>query len=202
LNGEAYASKTFTEDHVMFRLLGFLIGSLTSIVIILLIIGMPQFHLGDEESNQERYDAAIEKLRAKQREFETVTGKLSDDVARVAQSVENETDTLTESEPEALPEPPQATSAELKPLPEFEEYEPPPLVADEPSWYSFWNPFRSELAANGFVSQLERVTGLDYRVVKVKTGVYEVAFAYRSDDERRTKLSQISMATGLELPDS
>jgi hypothetical protein len=44
----------------MFRLLGFLIGSLTSIVIILLIIGMPQFHLGDEESNQERYDAAIE----------------------------------------------------------------------------------------------------------------------------------------------
>jgi hypothetical protein len=186
----------------MFRLLGFLIGSLTSIVIILLIIGMPQFHLGDEESNQERYDAAIEKLRAKQREFETVTGKLSDDVARVAKSVENETDTLTESEPEALPEPPQATSAELKPLPEFEEYEPPPLVADEPSWYSFWNPFRSELAANGFVSQLERVTGLDYRVVKVKTGVYEVAFAYRSDDERRTKLSQISMATGLELPDS
>jgi hypothetical protein len=69
-------------------------------------------------------------------------------------------------------------------------------------WYSFWNPFRSEIAARGFVTQLEKVTGLDYRVVKVKTGVYEVAFAYDNDVERRTKLSQISAATGLDLPDS
>ena len=69
-------------------------------------------------------------------------------------------------------------------------------------WYAFWSPFRSEIAANGFVDQLQRVTGLDYRVVKVKPGVYEVAFAYDNDVERRTKLSQISAATGLDLPDS
>ena len=72
----------------------------------------------------------------------------------------------------------------------------------DPHWYSFWNPFRSEIAASGFVSQLERVTGIDYRVVKVDTGVYEVAFAYSDDAERRIKLSQISAATGLDLPDS
>jgi hypothetical protein len=69
-------------------------------------------------------------------------------------------------------------------------------------WYAFWNPFRSQIAANGFVSQLEKVTGLDYRVVKTRTGVYEVAFAYADDAERRDKLAQISEATGLDLPDS
>jgi hypothetical protein len=69
-------------------------------------------------------------------------------------------------------------------------------------WHSFWNPFRSEIAANGFVGQLEKVTGLDYRVVKIKTGVYEVTFAYENDTERRTKLSQIASATGLDLPES
>lgn len=73
---------------------------------------------------------------------------------------------------------------------------------DEAQWYSFWNPFRSEIAANGFVAQLERVTGIDYRVVKVKSGVYEVAFPYADDGERQTKLALIAEATGLDLPDS
>jgi hypothetical protein len=72
----------------------------------------------------------------------------------------------------------------------------------EMRWYSFWNPFRSEIAAQGFVSQLEEVTGLDYRIVKVKAGVYEVAFAYIEDTERTNKLEQISAATGLDLTES
>lgn len=75
--------------------------------------------------------------------------------------------------------------------------------ADEPqNWYAFWAPFRTEIAANGFVAQLQRVTGLDYRVVKVETGIYEVAFAYSDDDEILSNLSQISAATGLQLPES
>ena len=77
--------------------------------------------------------------------------------------------------------------------------EPPEI---EMRWYSFWNPFRSEIAAQGFVSQLEEVTGLDYRIVKVKAGVYEVAFAYIDDTERTHKLEQISAATGLDLTES
>lgn len=168
----------------MFRLLGFLIGSLTSVLIILLIIGMPSFQLSDVDATQERYDAAIEMLRDKQREFEDVTGRLTDDIARVAERVDNE------------PEPPVVADEAIA----VEMIEAAP--AAEPSWYSFWNPFRSEIAANGFVAQLERVTGIDYRVVKVSTGVYEVAFPYRDDDERRMKLSQIAAATGLDLPDS
>ena len=69
-------------------------------------------------------------------------------------------------------------------------------------WHEFWNPFRSEIAAKGFVSQLEKVTGLDYRIVRVKAGVYEVGFAYGDDAERRLKVAQISAATGLDLPES
>ena len=67
--------------------------------------------------------------------------------------------------------------------------------------FRFWSPFRSEIAASGFVDQLQRVTGLDYRVVKVKPGVYEVAFAYADDDEITINLSQITAATGLQLPE-
>jgi hypothetical protein len=66
-------------------------------------------------------------------------------------------------------------------------------------WYAFWSPFRSELAANGFVSQLQRTTGMDYRVVRLKPGVYEVAFLYESEDDIEAKLVEISAATGLEM---
>ena len=70
------------------------------------------------------------------------------------------------------------------------------------NWYAFWSPFRSRIAASGFVAQLQRVTGLDYRVVRVKPGVYEVAFAYSDDVEIQANLVQISEATGLDVPGS
>lgn len=178
----------------MFRLLGFLVGSFTSVLIILLIIGMPTFQFSDSEANQERYDAAIEKLREKQQEFEDVAGRLTDDIARVAESVSD--NAATSSSPNEA-----VAIDHVSPDP-AEQLPAPDVPAGDPAWYSFWNPFRSEIAANGFVTQLERVTGIDYRVVKVDTGVYEVAFAYFDDDERRRKLSQISAATGLDLPDS
>ena len=89
-------------------------------------------------------------------------------------------------------------------MPEPLEAEPavvPELEPDSPNWYAFWSPFRSEIAATGFVDQLERVTGLDYRVVKVKPGVYEVAFAYSDDTEIAGNLSRITAATGLAMPE-
>jgi hypothetical protein len=77
------------------------------------------------------------------------------------------------------------------------------LPIEEPrNWYAFWSPFRSRIAASGFVAQLQRVTGLDYRVVRVKPGVYEVAFAYSDDVEIQANLVQISEATGLDVPGS
>ena len=131
-----------------------------------------------------------------------MTGKLSEDMARVAETVESGLESLTDASPESTSDPviEDMVTDVPEPFASPERISPDPVM--DPLWYSFWNPFRSEIAAKGFVSQLEKVTGIDYRIVKVKTGVYEVAFAYNDDTERRTKLTQISAATGLDLPDS
>ena len=78
-------------------------------------------------------------------------------------------------------------------------FAPQPEPALEEHWYAFWSPFRSEIAANGFVSRLQQTTGMDYRVVKLKPGVYEVAFAYTDEDDIEQKLARISAATGLDM---
>ena len=192
----------------MFRLLGFLIGSATAILIILLVLGIPDFHLADAGVHQQRFNAAVEKLKEKQQEVAEVTGEIVDDVVAAVEDVQDNIKSVTEK---TLPLPsaqlneenPPGQDADAQPLPKAPDLAYDYLaIRDELQWYSFWNPFRSEIAARGFVTQLEKVTGLDYRVVKVKTGVYEVAFAFNNDTERRTKLSQISAATGLDLPDS
>ena len=192
----------------MFRLLGFLIGSAAAITIILLVLGTPDFHLADPEIDQQRFDAAVEKLKEKQQEVAEVAEDIVEKVADTVDELQDNIETVAEKAvPELVAqlddEPPATTEFITEALPEVpnlaNDY---PGLQEELQWYSFWNPFRSEIAARGFVTQLEKVTGLDYRVVKVKTGVYEVAFAYDNDVERSTKLSQISAATGLELPDS
>lgn len=167
----------------MFRLLGFLIGSATAITVILLLLGIPDFHLTDRGIDQQRFDAVVEQLKNKQREVADVAEVLVDEVAGMADDVQDNIEIVTE-----------------KLVPDIADDQ--LVIQTELQWYSFWNPFRSEIAARGFVSRLEKVTGLDYRVVKIKIGVYEVAFAYDDDMEKRTKLMQISAATGLELPDS
>jgi len=148
----------------MFRLFGTLVGSVISVVIILMITGIPQFH-----AEEPQFDAPSQESQS------------ADPLLVPPEEAEPEPDTpVTTLNPEA-----DVT-----------------VSVTESQWYSFWNPFRSKLAASGFVQQLEKVTGFDYRVVKVQNGVYEVAFAYDNDDERRRKLALISSATGLELPDS
>jgi hypothetical protein len=42
---------------------------------------------------------------------------------------------------------------------------------------------------------------MDYRVVRIEPGVYEVAFAYEADADIASHLAAISAATGLDLPD-
>ena len=167
----------------MFRLLGFLIGSATAITIMLLLLGIPDFHLVDRGIDQQRFDAVVDKLKEKQQEVADVAEVLVAEAAEMVDDVQDNIEVVTE-----------------KILPDIADDH--VLIQAEMQWYSFWNPFRSEIAAQGFVSRLEKVTGLDYRIVKVKIGVYEVAFAYDNDIERRTKLLQISSATGLDLPDS
>lgn len=167
----------------MFRLLGFLIGSATAITIILLLLGIPDFHLADRGIDQQRFDAVVGKLKEKQQEVADVAEDTVHEAAGMVEDVQDNIEVVTD-----------------KILPDIADDH--LVIRSELQWYSFWNPFRSEIAARGFVSRLEKVTGLDYRVVKIKIGVYEVAFAYDNDVERRTKMSQISAATGLDLPDS
>lgn len=181
----------------MFRILGFLIGSASSIVIILLVMGMPEFHARDAVSDQQRFDDAVEKLIAKKQVESTVP----EDVATNPPVDQPFGQPQHETEIAELP----VADTDFDVPADFDESpEKPaePALLNEMQWYSFWNPFRSEIAANGFVAQLERVTGIDYRVVKIEPGVYEVAFAYDDDAERHAKLSQISAATGLDLPGS
>lgn len=169
----------------MFRLLGFLLGSTVAIATILFILGLPQFHFDDAELDSPITEAAVEDIQVVQRELPPPP----------EQDAQETTEDTGEEAEEAVVTPVVWQVVAEQELPVV-------LPESEMRWYSFWSPFRSEIAANGFVSQLEDVTGLDYRIVKVKAGVYEVAFAYIDDTERTNKLEQISAATGLDLTDS
>ncbi len=196
----------------MIRLIGFLVGSAVSIGMLLLILGIPDITLSREVIEQIDFDDVIEQidlesvpdtLQAVRADIQAIGNNMADEISEIVEQLETEevsTEQVVKFETEK-PAPPltpplqDEAVAVVAPAPD-------PIIEKDMRWYSFWNPFRSEIAANGFVTQLEKVTGLDYRVVKIKAGVYEVTFAYQSDNERRTKLTQISSATGLDLPDS
>jgi len=174
----------------MFRILGFILGSAVSVAAIFVVLGVPEITLPSAEADQARFDAALQKIREKQAAVEEFVDTTED--------VDLPTETAMES---VAPEAPAPISADLvEEVPAEPMTGPQDFYNPEQHWHEFWNPFRSEIAARGFVSQLEKVTGLDYRVMKVEAGVYQVGFAYFNDDERRNKISQISAATGLDLP--
>lgn len=204
----------------MIRILGFLVGSAASIGMMLLLLGVPELNLSRPLSDDAASASVAQTVEAVTADLEAVAIEMFGEVSQLVddlptadptadppaeeQAASNSEDVTLSSE-ELTPgisqnnsqiasfpaEPGSATATAIDGPPE-----------NDLRWFSFWNPFRSAIAANGFVGQLEKVTGLDYRVVKIKTGVYEVTFAYENDTERRSKLSQIASATGLDLPDS
>ena len=165
----------------MIRFMGVLVGSALAVAALVVFVGIPEF---TTESSVAEPTVITLPMRG---------GAASQAIAEPPE------DPAAAATPDKAAQPEPGTIS--PPAPEQvamqEPDGPPPL-----QWYAFWSPFRSEVAANGFVDQLQRVTGLDYRVVKVKPGVYEVAFAYEDDGEITANLSQISAATGLELPES
>jgi hypothetical protein len=171
----------------MMRFLGVLVGSTLAVAALVVFVGIPEF---TTESSIEEDSVITLPMRANAPAPEPEPEAEPQEAPAVAgidapAEPPAPRETVTE-EPEAAPAPAES---------------PPMQVVAAPQWYAFWSPFRSEIAANGFVDQLQRVTGLDYRVVKVKPGVYEVAFAYEDDGEITANLSQISAATGLQLPE-
>lgn len=184
----------------MIRLLGILVGAAVAVAVLILLVGLPEF------PDRPGQDAPP-----------TVTEESGQDAPPTVpvESAQDATPTAAEAVPEMLDDavgaalgpgrPNVAEHTDLRERPSREQSAPeaPPTTTPDPDhWYAFWSPFRSELAANGFVAQLQRTTGLDYRVVKLKPGIYEVAFAYSDDADIETKLAQISAATGLDIPES
>ncbi len=176
----------------MLRLIGILIGSALAIGLLIVTLGIPQF------SDPEPVAATL---------------AVSEPISVHESSPETGPAATPKRapEPEPAPEPVPTTKPVSAPVPDtdalIEEIFAPATspeaspAADE-NWYAFWSPFRSELAANGFVAQLQETTGIDYRVVKIKTGVYEVAFTYTDDADVQDKLARISAATGLDMSGS
>ena len=199
----------------MIRILGFLVGSAVSIGMMLLVLGVPDINLSrpliedtELESVAQIVEAVTADLEAVAIETIEAVSELVDDLP-TTEPPPAEQQAATKSEDGGLISEELTAGISQNNL-QIASFPPEPgtetAIDDPPGndqrWHSFWNPFRSAIAANGFVSQLEKVTGLDYRIVKIKTGVYEVTFAYENDTERRTKLTQIASATGLDLPES
>ena len=163
----------------MVRIVGILCGSAIAVSFLIIALGVPEFL--PEALEIDAVEVAPEV------------------VAAIERPSNPEPLAVIESEPE--PQPALEISPVSVPLTEVPLTEVP--LAEAPlaeHWYAFWSPFRSEFAANGFVSQLQKTTGMDYRVVRLKPGVYEVAFAYESASDIDGKLAAISAATGLEMP--
>lgn len=193
----------------MIRLLGALTGSALALATLLVVIGIPQFKaepsdidrsvmtlplptspvedietVAMEQTQSEPVEAALAEPEAERAATESTEGANVEAHSAAASTAAIESEAGLEL-PNTPADPPEA-----------------PVPALEPqNWFAFWSPFRSEIAAAGFVEQLQRVTGLDYRVVKIKPGVYEVAFAYGDDTDISNSLSQITAATGLQMPE-
>ena len=193
----------------MIRLLGAITGSALALATLLVFVGVPQFKFDSADPAEIEQSVVTLPLP---------TQPVEQDIEPVPEPAAAAPDPIDEPADQPLPVVPAPAVASQTPVetdiaPEFgvPEYVPDPfdmepaevpeLEPDTLNWYAFWSPFRSEIAATGFVDQLERVTGLDYRVVKVKPGVYEVAFAYSDDAEIAGNLSRITAATGLEMPE-
>ena len=180
----------------MFRLLGILLGSAIAVAMLILLVGIPQI------SNEKDPAPVALQLPLK---TEPLTPPAT--ARTVPPETEPDMPAMPAAVATALPEEPddeaRESDIETPAEPVAEPVPATPLTASaDLRWYAFWSPFRSQIAANGFVARLQRVTGLDYRVVSLKPGVYEVAFAYGDDDEIQANLAQISAATGLDLPES
>ena len=180
----------------MLRIIGILTGAALAIAFLIVALGVPEFARPEAEINPE----PVLDMTA---QLERVAEPVPDAVMQAAPKPEPEAEPVAELVPEpdyeALVEQIFAPEPESKPEPAPE---PGPAPVIDENWYAFWSPFRSELAANGFVSKLQESTGIDYRVVKIKTGLYEVAFAYSDDEDIQEKLARISAATGLDMSDS
>ena len=167
----------------MIRLIGILLGAALAVAAIVITLGLPKFTATNDVPVQ-----APPVVVSNTPPAVVAEPAVSSDAALPAATV---TEDVTEAVAETVAE----TVTEMAADPAI----PTPAASPSQNWFAFWSPFRSEIAADGFIAELQRTTGLDYRVVKLKPGVYEVAFAYSDPLDRATKLDRIAAATGLDM---
>lgn len=206
----------------MIRLLGAITGSALALATLLVVVGIPQFRADAQDSERRVVTLPLPVAPVESAAPDTETAAASStpaDAAAVESNVATMGKGVTETAVDShgadaaltqMPSMPASGTPGATPAEDVDtgrateiqlDVVAAPVDVIDEQWYAFWSPFRSELAANGFVEQLQRVTGLDYRVVRIKPGVYEVAFAYRDDADIQSNLSRITAATGLEMPD-
>ena len=179
------------------RIVGLLVGSAIAVALLILLVGVPELNTSNRTVNAVS-DPEAEPAPAPPPEepppipLEATQLEATQEAEYVEPPIESSPPVAVAASPATIEEQDLQTPVDANSA----------STAEELRWYAFWSPFRSRIAANGFVTQLQRVTGLDYRVVNVKPGVYEVAFAYADDSEIQANLSQISAATGLDVPES
>jgi len=186
----------------MLKLVGILTGSALAVAFLIVTLGVPDFSAPEPE--QQVADSVAELVPDPLPVAAPSSGSVTelvlaepDDTELVLASSETDPELIETQEALAEIDASRETEALIEQI-----FNPGPEIVVEENWYAFWSPFRSEIAANGFVAKLQETTGIDYRVVKVKTGVYEVAFAYLDDADIQDKLARISNATGMNMTDS
>ena len=183
----------------MIRLIGILTGSALAVAAIVMTLGLPELTVTNDVPAQAPPAVASAAPTAVVAVPEFVpqpeaTPNTDVDIATSSEAALPAA-TVAEDVTEAVTETVAETVAEMAAEPVVMT----PMVSPSQNWFAFSSPFRSEIAADGFISELQRTTGLDYRVVKRKPGVYEVAFAYSDPLDRATKLDRIAAATGLDM---
>ena len=184
----------------MLRFVGILIGSALAIGFLVIVIGRPQLSASDSSGS-------VSELSSSGSVSELVINPEPIENSHASGPDLPNTERVTDPKPQGLETDPElgardAALIEQVFAPETERQEIVPVDAEPvvaEHWYAFWSPFRSEIAAQGFVDRLQQTTGIDYRVVRVKTGVYEVAFSYTDDIDIEAKLERIASATGLDM---
>lgn len=67
------------------------------------------------------------------------------------------------------------------------------------NWEPIWRAFRSELSAKGFAGHLKHLTGQEYRVRRTSPWAYQVELPYTDEEQRDAVLHEIQIKTGLGL---
>lgn len=183
----------------MMRAVGFLAGVCLTVAAFLLVVRTGDNHPADTRTEIPAPPAQDERSRM---------------IAAVTEPVDIEPATIGAAE--AIPAPQAAGSADAEvqrsgneftpePAPQRDTQPTTPAVAvpreadSEAGSFLFWSPFRSAWAAEGFARRLTSATQVPVEVVDAGHGEYRVAFRYRDDAERQTRISRIETITGLQL---